>query len=129
MENRGDAGPTPRGSGPAPRPPRTVLVVGAPPRPGYPGLAAARGRIVTVALDRLDASRLAAVLPDCVLTWLVAGGVDAMEVAERLQALGYGGELWVVCPPLPDLPLVRRELACAFPGLAVRFLTETGDPG
>jgi hypothetical protein len=84
---------------------------------------------VTVPYQRLDAMLLARVLPDCVLTGLVDEGFDAMDVAERLQSLGYAGEFWVVCPPLPDLPLVRHELTAAFPGLAVRFIAEAERPG
>jgi len=105
---------------------RTLLVVGA--DAGQGGVswpASAPGRVLTVAFARLDAGLLARVLPDCVLTGLVGEGFDAMDVAERLQSLGYGGEFWVVCPPLPDLPLVRSELTAAFPELAVRFITGT----
>ena len=128
MQGRGDDGRTLPAGAPA-NAARTVLVVGDhPPTPLRAG-ALVPGRIVAVTFGQLDAALLARVLPDCVLTGLVAEGFDAMDVAERLQALGYGGEVWVVCPPLPDLPLVRRELTAAFPGLTVRFIGEAEGPG
>lgn len=127
MQSRGNTRPTlPPGA--PPRAARTVLVVDEHPVAAARAALAAPGRVLAVPFARLDAALLASVLPDRVLTGLVAEGFDAMDVAERLQALGYGGELWVVCPPLPDLPLVRRELTAAFPALSVRFIAETELP-
>lgn len=79
-------------------------------------------RLVHVGSLGLTADLLARLLPDAVIVPLFGPWSDALDLAERLQALGYRGALLVLAPPLPDRALVLRELTGAAPGLQVRLL-------
>ena len=58
-----------------------------------------------------------------VLVPLTFGDSDAVDAAEVLSARGFSGRLVVLCPPLPDPGLVRREIAHAAKGFAVEVVT------
>lgn len=58
----------------------------------------------------LDADLLARTAPDLVIIPLFTADHDANAMIERLVALGYGGKVAVLAPPLPNPPLVEREL-------------------
>ncbi len=70
----------------------------------------------------LSAGLLEQVRPAAVAAPLFGPGFDAVELAARLQALGYRGGLWVLVPVLPDPAMVRREIAAAGAGLTVELL-------
>jgi hypothetical protein len=123
-------GPPPQDGGSRPALSRTILVglpLPRPPGPRWSGPAQAvdgpRGAtVLRTTLAALDAPLLARVLPDRVVAPLMGDGFDALEVAERLEALGYRGRLEVVCPALPDRRLIRAEIAAACPGVEVVFI-------
>ncbi len=87
------------------------------------GAATAAQGPLRVSLAALDAPLLARLLPERVVTPLVGDGFDALDVAERLSALGFRGRLEVLCPALPDRRLIRAEIAAACPGVELRFVT------
>lgn len=60
---------------------------------------------------------LARVLPDAALAPLCGAGFDIIDMAERLERLGFGGTLLVAVGPLPDRALVQREIAATCPGI------------
>lgn len=48
--------------------------------------------------------------PDIILSPLVADDFDAVDVAEKLVSLGFGGRYRAISPNLPDARLIRDEL-------------------
>lgn len=90
-----------------------ALVIGVSPSALPDGL-----RDVAVAeLDEIDQALLDAVRPAVVLSHLITDRFDAMEVALRLAAVGWQGRYRALAPALPNLDLVRREVAAAAPAL------------
>lgn len=83
----------------------------------------ADARLVTARWPELSSTLLARLLPDAVLVPLMGRECDAVEMAERLQGLGYRGALWVAVPPLPRPAMVLREIRAAAPQLEVALLT------
>lgn len=78
-----------------------------------------QAHIVHTRWAHLNARLLADVLPGAVAAPLFGEGFDAVDLAARLQRLGYRGALWVVTPALPSPAMVRREIAAAGKGLEV----------
>jgi len=82
------------------------------------------GAVLTEAeSDDLTATLLATLRPDRVLLPLMGRGHDAMQVIERLEALGYTGAITVLAPTLPHPRMVERELRSIGPGDRLILLT------
>ena len=63
----------------------------------------------------LNAELLDRLKPDYVVSALIGGGVDAMEIAERLTALSFAGAYRAIVSGLPNLSSVRAEIRSAAP--------------
>jgi hypothetical protein len=81
-----------------------------------------QGTMLTTALAELTAELLVQARPDRVICPLFGAGLDAYSVIERLEALGYAGEIAVLCPPLPRPRLVEAELRAQGPGQRLTLL-------
>lgn len=75
-----------------------------------------------VRLEALDAALLSEHRPERVVFALFGPGQDAMAVIERLEALGYAGQITVICPSLPRPKLVEAELRAMGPGKRLSLL-------
>jgi hypothetical protein len=107
---------------PAEVPGRPVLAIGRPvadPVPDPAFSAALPSDVVWVPADAVDAALLARLDPRLVLCPLLGAGFDALQVAERLERLGWTGRLRVLAPALPAPAMVEAELAARAPGLTV----------
>ncbi len=60
--------------------------------------------------EAIDAMLLSSLGADCVVCPLFDAEFDAMAVAVRLEALGYGGKLQIIAPELPNPRMVEREI-------------------
>jgi hypothetical protein len=67
--------------------------------------------------DELTADLLDGVLPDLVLSPLMGESFDALDVAQRLDALGYRGRYRALTNPLPEPDAIRSEVRAVAPGL------------
>lgn len=74
----------------------------------------------------LSCGAFCAFAPSTVLSPLIAGAHDALDIARHLARLGYGGEYRIVAPNLPDYALVRREIRAEAPGLDCRVTGAEG---
>jgi hypothetical protein len=63
--------------------------------------------------------------PALVLSWLVDGGFDAIDVACRLAAGGFRGPYRALSAPLPNPDAIRHEVRAAAPGLDFDLLILT----
>ena len=107
---------------PAPLPPARVLALDLGPiAADIAGVA--KSRLSLARSQDLSAALLAAVAPDHILLPLFAPGLDASATIEHLVELGYGGEITVIGPALPDPAMVERELRALGPGKNLRLLT------
>jgi len=70
-----------------------------------------------VEFGNLSRTLLDDIAPDMVLSPLVSGSFDALDVAMRLHDLGYDGRMRAISPPLPDPVLVVREVHLLCPSL------------
>ncbi|MGR3463660.1 hypothetical protein [Limimaricola sp.] len=86
-----------------------------------PGLPAVRCGFRTLTADTLKE-----LSPGLVVSGLMGPHFDALEVAERLQAIGYGGTYRIVADRLADPEMVQAEIADAAPGLDVRVSCRCG---
>jgi|GEM_PF-3207582 len=73
--------------------------------------------LVNAGFSELTAELLARVKPDCILAPLVGIECDVVEVASRLNRLGYHGLLLAVTGPLPNPTVIRAEVRAANPNL------------
>lgn len=85
--------------------------------------ALARGQPVLrqVALPALTPALLYLLKPDRVVCPLFGNQFDAVQVIERLVAIGFGGRLSVIAD-VPAPGLVQAELAALAPGITVEVL-------
>lgn len=60
---------------------------------------------------------------DIVLSPLVSTRFDCLELAERLDAIGFVGRYRIVVDHLPRPDLIRREISEAYPALDCDVLT------
>ena len=81
-----------------------------------------RGRIIPVKLSNLDQAEIARLQPDVVACTLISTANDAALIIEKLQTLGYAGQIVVISEPLPDPRLVQRELRALGPGSRLNLL-------
>ncbi len=72
---------------------------------------------------QLDLALLRRFCPDRVMLPLLARNHDAIQVIERLEALGYRGAITVIGPSLPHPRMVERELRSLGPGVRLVLLT------
>lgn len=97
-----------------------VLVLGsrieaAPPQIGAPRPALAGFHFAAVA--DLSPSLLAALRPDLILSPLLAGSHDVIDVARRLAELGYAGRYRALADHLPDPAIILTEVRLIAPAL------------
>jgi len=59
--------------------------------------------------------------PDVVVSPLMGGLFDAIELAELLDTLGFEGRYVVLAPPLPCPDIIRRDIIGAAPGLQIEL--------
>lgn len=69
---------------------------------------------IDVSMELLDQFK-----PDTVVSPLLGQGFDAIELAELLSAFGYDGEFVVIAPPVPNLGIIKADIATAAPGLRI----------
>lgn len=74
--------------------------------------------------ERLSPQLLSETMPDIIVTSLLCRGYDALELADYLQALGFGGRLIVLARSLPDPAVVQAELAALGLGYDCELLAE-----
>ncbi|EYD71883.1 hypothetical protein [Limimaricola hongkongensis] len=86
-----------------------------------PGLPAVRCGFRTLTADTLNE-----LSPGLVVSGLMGPHFDALDVAERLQAIGYHGTYRIVAGALADPDMVQAEIADAAPGLDVRISCQRG---
>lgn len=103
-------------------PPRSVLVIDAPEALPLIEALDPPPRVLAIRFRQLGVGLLALAQPDCVALPLLRPGFDALEVIEKLQALGYTGHICAFAPPLPDPDLVAAELQQAAAGLPLRLI-------
>ena len=75
---------------------------------------------------RLSRGAFAALAPETVLSPLIAGAHDALEIARHLRRLGYAGEYRIIAPNLPDYALVRAEIGAVAPRIDCRIISVRG---
>jgi len=65
----------------------------------------------------VTAQTLRRIAPDVVLCALMGDGFDAIDLAERLTALGFAGRLRALATDLPNPEAVCREVCAACPDI------------
>lgn len=114
-------------TGPDPAGPPQVLVVcdgTAPPCEGAPP-----DWLHFVTFADLSARSLNQSGAQLVLSPLLGRGFDAMDVADRLSALGFAGRYRAVAACLPAPDTIIAEILAACPQLDFRIVMLTGYPG
>lgn len=84
------------------------------------------GAMVLCHFARLDQALVRRVMPDCVVAPLFCPAFDIMELVDLLTGSQYGGVLLIVAPPLPDPPMVIRELRAAGRGMTLQLMIFDG---
>lgn len=125
-QRRPDAGGSPARTDPGAL--RTVLVIGRADDSTLAQAAILGGRMVVMPLSALDAGLIARLDPETVIFPLIAAGFDALQVIDRLAALGYDGLACVMAPRLPNRRMVEAELRSHGPGLRIALLERPGHP-
>jgi hypothetical protein len=88
-----------------------------PPRPALP--TGPEHLVVHGRIEHLSAALLARLAPDRILAPLIAPGWDILDLAARLDQLGWHGRLVARTVPLPRADLVLAEIRALHPGLDV----------
>jgi len=83
--------------------------------------------VMTTHLQALTSAVLRTADPDLVICALMAqsaddSGADVVALIEKLQSLGYGGRIAVLCPYLPRPDLVQAELRALGPGARLTLI-------
>jgi len=78
-------------------------------------------RLVAVQVGALDMALLNRLAPATIFTPLITRGADALEIAQRLVALGWRGRLVILSAGIPHPEMARREIAAACPELGVEI--------
>lgn len=81
-----------------------------------------RQAVVLTQLRLLCRSMLETVRPDGVIGPLITPDWDIVDLAIRLDDLGYRGDLFAMTRPLPRAELVVREVGAVCPALRVHLL-------
>lgn len=79
-------------------------------------------RCERVTQDTLDAALSAPEHIDIVATPLLTERFDAVDIALQLERSGFRGLYVVVTPVLPNLEIIRREIAAHCPSLRVQLV-------
>lgn len=83
--------------------------------------------VIHLKLAEVTKEALAMLRPTQVILPLIAADHDAAAAIEHLEALGYGGTILVLSPPLPKPRLVERELRGLGPGARLTLITPDAD--
>ncbi len=75
---------------------------------------------------QLSAVLLQRIMPEIVLSPLIAVGFDASDIASRLARLGFRGAYRVLTTPLPDCEMVLSELRMDAPDVDIDLLVLDG---
>jgi len=76
------------------------------------------GAMVTIVkFPTIDRALLDRVQPDMVISALISGQFDILDLAAHLLGLGYRGALRAITPPVPNARLIRAEVAAIWPDL------------
>ena len=67
--------------------------------------------------DEINRNLLVQLQPELILSALILGRYDVIDLAEMLSTLGYQGQYRAVCPYLPQPDLVRADVAQQAPDL------------
>ncbi|KEP71768.1 hypothetical protein DL1_00495 [Thioclava dalianensis] len=73
--------------------------------------------IRVIELDLVTREEFAEFRPDLVLAPLLTARFDILDLAQRLEAIGYTGALRAYCKPLPNARVVLAEVKNNFPKL------------
>jgi hypothetical protein len=95
---------------------QVVLVVGEA-GAGRRELQPANDLIAFVPIDMVDTALIQTMQPDIVLSPLLAGSFDCIDLAQILAEAGYGGAYRAVAPDLPSSLIIRREIRALCPTL------------
>ena len=71
----------------------------------------------------LDQGLLKQIRPDIVVAALMSPVIDALDLAERLESLGYRGRFWALASAVPKVPMVREEVCAIAPGIDFEIVT------
>ena len=71
----------------------------------------------------LDQPLLAGLYPDIVVSALMSPVVDAIDLAARLDHLGYRGLFWALASTVPRIPMVRQEVNDVAPNIEFEIVT------
>lgn len=77
--------------------------------------------VPAVSFSGLTPALLRRAAPAVVLSWLYARDHDAVDVARKLNEVGFTGRYRVSCRPLPRPGIVRRELMAICPGMTLEI--------
>ena len=80
--------------------------------------------VLCVNIEDVTPDLLARIRPRVIMTSLVSGSFDCIDIAERLDAAGYDGCLQVLTGRIPRPQIVLNEIQTQFPDLSV----EVGQP-
>jgi hypothetical protein len=83
---------------------------------------AAGDLVVHMRYEHLEAGLLARIAPCTVLAPLIAPGWDILDLATRLERLGWRGVLVAQSRPLPCADLVLGEIQSLFPAQRISLL-------
>jgi hypothetical protein len=80
---------------------------------------------IAIAYGKLNAATLALHRPDIVVSPLLCDEFDILDIATRLVAVGYGGALIALTPPLPNVDAIAKEIRSQFRALEIFLIVET----
>lgn len=80
-------------------------------------------KICHVGFADVTPEKLIALLPVMVVSPLVANGFDCLDLALRLQMIGYRGKFRVLAPDVTRPAMIRSEITAQAPDLDVEILT------
>lgn len=80
-------------------------------------------KIHYAAFAEVTAARLAALSPAIVVSPLMCHSFDCLDLATRLQELGYRGKYRVLAPNVTRPKMIRAEIAAQAPQVDVEILT------
>lgn len=73
--------------------------------------------VIDASYASLTLALLAQWTPDAVVAPLLGTGFDILDLGQRLEKLAFGGQLYALAGPIPDVAAIVRELRDHCPGL------------
>ncbi|MBC7147329.1 MAG: hypothetical protein H5U24_18310 [Thioclava marina] len=73
--------------------------------------------LTSTRFEMLDSDLLDSARPEMILAPLMTPRFDILDLARKLDGLGYGGALRAYSAPLPSVQLIRAEMRSDFPKL------------